>query len=59
MKQEEGLEGAVALAAALAPALGCRGVLLSPACASFDQYTSFEASGDHFRRLVLALDTDS
>jgi len=30
-------------------------VLLSPACASFDQYSSFEARGDHFRALVAAL----
>jgi UDP-N-acetylmuramoylalanine--D-glutamate ligase len=27
-------------------------VLLSPACASFDQYSDFEARGDHFRSLV-------
>jgi len=30
-------------------------VLLAPACASFDQYSGFEARGDHFRRLVAAL----
>lgn len=29
-------------------------VLLSPACASFDQYRDFEARGDHFRELVEA-----
>jgi UDP-N-acetylmuramoylalanine--D-glutamate ligase len=30
-------------------------VLLSPACASFDQYSDFEARGDHFRSLVVEL----
>jgi UDP-N-acetylmuramoylalanine--D-glutamate ligase len=30
-------------------------VLLSPACASFDQYRNFEVRGDAFRELVLAL----
>jgi UDP-N-acetylmuramoylalanine--D-glutamate ligase len=27
-------------------------VLLSPACASYDQYPDFEARGEHFRRIV-------
>lgn len=30
-------------------------VLLSPACASFDQYKDFEVRGEHFRKLVTAL----
>jgi UDP-N-acetylmuramoylalanine--D-glutamate ligase len=51
----QGLGEAVPLAASLAKACGARGVLLSPACASFDQYRDFEARGDHFRELVLAL----
>ena len=49
------LAAAVPLARQLADALGCRAVLLSPACASFDQYRDFEARGDHFRQLVQAL----
>ena len=30
-------------------------MLLSPACASFDQYRNFEVRGDAFRALVAAL----
>ena len=51
----EGLGEAVDRALGLAQRLGCRTVLLSPACASFDQYSNFEARGDHFRQLVEAL----
>ncbi len=32
-------------------------VLLSPACASFDQFADFEARGEAFRKAVTALDT--
>jgi len=48
------LEHAVAAAgmAAGAAAGGDEVVLLSPACASFDQYEDFEARGEHFRALV-------
>lgn len=44
-----------AVAAARAAARPGEVVLLSPACASFDQYPDFEARGDHFRALVEAL----
>jgi UDP-N-acetylmuramoylalanine--D-glutamate ligase len=51
------LPNAVAAAFADAKADGVAGavVLLSPACASFDQYANFEARGDHFRSVVAAL----
>jgi UDP-N-acetylmuramoylalanine--D-glutamate ligase len=44
-----------AVAAAAVAAKPGDTVLLSPACASFDQYPNFEARGDHFRHLVEGL----
>jgi UDP-N-acetylmuramoylalanine--D-glutamate ligase len=41
-----------AVAAARASAAAGEVVLLSPACASYDQYRSFEERGSHFRALV-------
>ena len=55
VEQREHLDEALPLAAELARAIGATAVLLSPACASFDQYKDFEQRGDHFRQLVLAL----
>ena len=55
LAEVEGLAEAVPLAQQLAAQLSCQAVLLSPACASFDQYSDFEARGEHFRALVEAL----
>ncbi len=44
-----------ASAQAAADGAGAPVVLLSPACASFDQFSDFEARGDAFRVLVAAL----
>jgi UDP-N-acetylmuramoylalanine--D-glutamate ligase len=49
----------VALHKAMAAAKPGEVVLLSPACASFDQYKSFEHRGDHFRDLVRTLSPTS
>ena len=49
------LDSAVQLAAAAVQRQGAAALLLSPACASFDQYRDFEARGEHFRSLVQPL----
>jgi len=49
------LEAAVPAAAAAAEAGDATIVLLSPACASWDQFSGFDARGDRFRDLVRAL----
>ena len=51
----ETMENAVSQSLEIAQEKKAKVVLLSPACASFDQYLSFEARGDHFRELCLAI----
>ena len=49
----EEMEKAVIRGQELAEGNGAKAILLSPACASFDQYRSFEHRGDHFREICL------
>ncbi len=55
----ETMEKAVSRSAELAKYHRATVVLLSPACASFDQYPNFEVRGDDFRKLCLAYLQDS
>jgi len=50
-----GLESAVELAGTALKRHQASSLLLSPACASFDQYPDFEARGEHFRSLIQPL----
>lgn len=50
MEMAEDLEEAVQAAKRIA--LSGETVLLSPGCASFDQYSNFEERGEHFRKIV-------
>jgi UDP-N-acetylmuramoylalanine--D-glutamate ligase len=51
----ETMENAVAKSLEIAALKQAKVVLLSPACASFDRYLSFEARGYHFRQLCQSL----
>ncbi len=51
----ETMENAVRRSGELAQIHGAKDVLLSPACASFDQYSSFEERGSNFRSCCQAM----
>ncbi len=52
---KENLEEATKISFDIAKKTKSKSVILSPACASFDQYQNFEERGDHFKDLVKKL----
>ena len=54
VKMTSDLQSALPVASAIGAEQHAASLLLSPACASFDQYPDFEARGEHFRNLVKA-----
>ena len=46
------LEDATKVAIEIAKETNSKSILLSPACASFDQYSNFEERGNHFKKIV-------